>query len=207
MLFNKKILNFFVIILLFSIIPASLYINFFIFKLTIWSYETKALLIYSSLIIVAEFLVLLLARKLLYFFITKYNIFNNEKTMSFLNSTSVAFLLGNIFLSLAIYRTIMWFTLPLFQGLIIFLVGVIFLKKQFINNNNLPFLKQFFTIKKSKNKSKTSLNKVYLLLFTTVLLYLLVSIFAQYIIKSNYDPLKKSMIYYMDGSKFKPVFK
>ena len=206
---NKKQLlkDFIMYFVLFLIVPISLYINFFIFQLTIWKYEIKAWIIYSFLILIYQIIIIIFTRKVLYIVILKYKLFQGNLGKDFISLSSIAFLLGNIFLSLAIYRLKMWYYLPLFQGLIILLLEMRIIKKNFTKKNKLPLFKQVFTFKKIASEQASIFKKYYLLLLFTILIYIFLSMILFFIIEKSYNPLKKSLEYYMVGSGLKPKFK
>ncbi len=190
---KKKLVKCLIIyLLLFLIIPISLYINFFFFQLTMWNYEIKAWFIYSSLIISSQFIIITIIRILHFLFIYKINIFDKILSIECIKLTSIAFLLGNIFLSLAIYQNRMWYYLPLFQGTIIFIFCTVKINNKLKNKILLS------------NKKHTI--KYFQLTFSIVIIYVFFSIIFLYIINTNYNPLKKSLIYFMEGTKYKPNF-
>jgi len=202
---NKKrvIKDFIIYLMLFLIVPIALYINFFFFNLTIWSYEIKAWVIYFLLIIVSEIIVIIISRNLSFYIIRKYKFLKNDLIKDFVHINTLSFLGGNIFLIQGVYRLKIWYYLPIFQGIIIFLFGIIMINKNFSSKSNLSFMKQIFKLE--KREDKTIISKYYMMIII-VILYVMLNMISQYIIKSNYNPLNKSLEYYMEGTGYKPNF-
>ena len=190
-----------------SIIPIALYINFFIFNIQLWNYEIKAWLIFSALLILINLLTTLSIRLFLNKILRKLNknYIDDSILLKYLNNSAIAYLLGNVFWAIPVFRLKMWYILPLFQILIIYLFSTAFINKHFVIKSKLPFLKRLYTAEKTEKKINT--NKFYVFIAVTIAFYFTVSLFSLYILKSNYKPLNKSLEYYMQGTGFKPVFK
>jgi len=189
--------------ILFFLIPISLYINFFIFKLTLWSYEVKAWVIYSIIIITIDIFIIFIVKKLQNLTFKKFNLINHMYLKDFIDGSSYMFLMGNIFLSFPTFRLIIWYTLPLFKLLLMALFSIYFFNKYLVlKNSKLSLSENLFTIKKIKNNKKET-KLLYIAVIITVLAYLLLLIILHFILKESYDPLKKSMEYFMGNYNLK----
>ena len=197
----------FVYLLMLLIIPFALYINFFVYKIQLWDYETKAWLYYSLFLILINLFIVIFIKVFLLKVLKKINnsYLSENKINDYVNISLKAFLFANVFWIIPIYRLRMWYIVPLFQIFFVFLFSIRFINKNFIEKSKLPFLKRLYTAEKLNKK--IDLKKMYLFVFISLLFYFLVSLASLKILKESYNPLNKSLEYYMEGSGFKPVFK
>jgi len=176
--------------LLSLIAPISLYINFFIAKKTPWNLHIKAWLIYSTLIVSCNILIILIL-----FFIRK-----NFKITRELTYIDTYFLIGNIFFIFP-YHNSLWYLVPLFQLLIIVLGGLFSINKK-QDRDKLDMKKKIFTLKKEKKPIHNSL----FILIGVSLLISTTNIFLQWNIINNYNPYKESLRYELENTGIKVLF-
>ena len=192
---KKKIL----IYLLLLVIPISLYINFFIAKKTLWDMEIKAWLIYSSLIIVGELLIILSFEFLMPKVLNKFKLPQDKENSRFINVSIIAFLLGNIFFIFP--YGVLWIFVPIFQGMLIFVFLNLYLKEK--SKVKRSWKEKFFTLEspsKATNGAKRKSN-AFVVLFV-LLFFVGVNLGLGYTITKNYNPIRESLIYFMgDGVK------
>ena len=193
---KKKIL----IYLLFIIIPISLYINFFIAKKTLWDMEIKAWLIYSALIMGGELVIILLFEFLMPKILKMFKLSIEKDNSKFINISIMAFLLGNSFFIFPWHKTL-WFFVPLFQGLLIFVFLNIYLKPKAETKKS--WKERLFTLEKASRTTDSSKRKSHIfVIFFVILFFIGMNIGLQHTILKNYNPIKKSLIYFMgDGVK------
>jgi len=196
---TKKILKTMSIyILLFSIVPISLYINFFIAEKTIWDMHIKAWIIYSSLIMAGELLIIIFFKFFISKLIKKFNLIPKDKRENtFINLSITAFLLGNIFFIIPIHAKLFFYT-PVFQGFLIFVFLNIYLKPK--TEFKRTWIKKFFTVEKKSKKTKSNA----LVILIPILIFTVLNTSMQFTIHYKYKPYIKALDYSMpDGYKIK----
>ncbi len=203
---KKKIL----IYLLLLVIPISLYINFFIAKKTLWDMHIKAWLIYSTLIMAGELLIILLFEFLIPKLLKKLKLSTDKDNSKFINISIIAFLSGNIFFIFP-WHSVLWLFVPIFQGMLIFVSLNIYLKAK--ADIKKSWKKRLFTLEKASSKTTDGSKRkshIFIILFV-VLFFVGMNVGFLYKNIIQYNPYVKSLNYFVPKARvienpYRPIF-